>query len=165
MNRESNHTPSGEAEIMIGIAGLPVLPLRDPPIGRHFVVTIAKVKRDLLRCLPDARLEAAAILRALIDANTPAAQIDDARQLLNVMRHAKGPLFQALLLAEIKVRKIEAVIAPEQSPLERAHELAAGIAISLNRQPRGVVERAIGTLHKPLDPSELIGQQEQAKSA
>ena len=165
MISKSLPAPGGEIEIIIGIAGLPALPLRDPPIGRHFVVTIAKVRDELMQCLPDARDAAATQLRDLIDSNAPAAQIDDARQLLNVMRHAKGPLFQALLLAEIKVRKIEAVIAPEQSQLERAHELAAGIAISLNRQPRGIVERAIGTLHKPLDPSEFIGQQEQAKSA
>lgn len=162
MINETNPALGDATQTAIGIAGLPSLPWRDPLVGRRFIMTIAKVRRELGQYLPDARDQAAEELQALISENAPAAQIDDARQLLNVMRHAKGPMFQALLLAQLGVRKIEVVIKTDQSALERALEIASGLAIAIQRQPRCVVEQAILALHKPLDPAEFRQEQSTA---
>jgi cell filamentation protein len=136
--------------VISGVSGIPMLPPRDAPNARRYLMTLAKARRELQQHLPDAREEALErISMSLAEGATPA-QIEAAQQELSVLRHAKGPMFQLTILEQIGFTRIEPVINPKQSAFERVKEIAAAIAIGINQQPRGVIERASRNLYRPL---------------
>jgi cell filamentation protein len=133
----------------IGISGIPLFPERDAPAARRYLMSLAKARRELHQHLPDARDEALDRLESLIAGEGAPAQIDTAQQALSLLRHAKGPMFQLTILEHTGFDRIEPVINPQQSAFERVQEIAAAIAIGLNQQPRGVIERAAHTVQQP----------------
>jgi hypothetical protein len=132
-----------------GVSGIPMLPPRDAPMARRYLMTLAKARRELQQHLPDAREEALERVSLSLAEGAAPAQIEAAQQELSVLRHAKGPMFQLTILEQTGFKRIEPVINPQQSAFERVKEIAAAIAIGINQQPRGVIERASRSLHRP----------------
>lgn len=141
-------------QIIGQFTGLPTLPPRDPPTGRRYLISLARIQEELTRLLTPARTQAAERLAALRTANAPEAELAEAYHELSFLRHAKGPMFQAALLVELGQRKIRILRASDQSALERVREIAAAIIVAVNTYPRGRVDHAALHLHKPLDPEE-----------
>jgi cell filamentation protein len=131
----------------LGVVGIALLPPRDPPTGQRYQV---RSREELSKSLSAARVEAANRLAALERQNAPTITIDAARQELAFVRHAKGPIYQSLLLEAAGQRSIEAAINGDQSPLERIREISAATAVALNRLPVQAVERAARTLAQPV---------------
>lgn len=135
-----------EPEPALGVAGIVVMPHRDTPDAIHYLMTMARVKRELIKYLGAAREEAAVRVTALEGQATPAAAF--ARQELTFLHHSRGPMFQADILIALKYEEIEAAIYPGQPALERVREIAAGIAVGINRHPPELIIWAAGSLHK-----------------
>ncbi|KAK0330384.1 hypothetical protein LTR94_033058, partial [Friedmanniomyces endolithicus] len=106
-------------EARIGPAGIAMLPKRAPPEGQRYRVTLTKAREELERYLPAARQQAADRLRGLIKEGAPSPAIANARTELAYVRHAKGPIYQSHLLTYLGVRQVDAVVTPQQTPLER----------------------------------------------
>jgi cell filamentation protein len=151
---ERNFIMDSMAEPTISATGLPTLPPRDPPTGRHYLISLARIQTELTGLLTQARAEAAERLAALRASDAPEAEIAESYHELSFLRHAKGPMFQAALLVELGQRKIRLILSDGQSPLERVREIAAAITVAINTLPRGRVEQTVLHLHKPLDPDE-----------
>ncbi|MCE3543929.1 hypothetical protein LXJ56_27520, partial [Escherichia coli] len=96
-----------------------MLPKRAPPEGQRYRVTLTKAREELERYLPAARQQAADRLRGLIKEGAPSPAIANARTELAYVRHAKGPVYQSHLLTYLGVRQVDAVVSPQQTPLER----------------------------------------------
>jgi cell filamentation protein len=105
-------------EARIGPAGIALLPQRAPPEGQRYRVTLGKAREELERYLPAARQQAADRLRSLVKEGASSATIANARTELAYVRHAKGPIYQSHLLTYLGVRQVDAVITPQQTPLE-----------------------------------------------
>ena len=146
------------------VTGLPTLPPRDPPTGRHYLISLARIQEELTCLLTPARVQAAERLAALRAANATEAELAEAYHELSFLRHAKGPMFQAALLVELGQRKIRPLLSDEQSALERVREISAAIMGAINTHPRGLVEQTVLQLHKPLDPEEA-GSQDDRRAA
>ena len=142
------------AEPAVSTSGLPTLPPRDPPTGRHYLLPLARIQVELADLLAPARAGAAQRLAELRAANADEAEIATAYHELAFLRHANGPLFQAALLVELGHGKIRAMVQGEQDPLARVRELSAAIIVALNTYPRGAIEQAGLHVHKPLDPED-----------
>jgi cell filamentation protein len=134
----------------LGVVGIALLPPRDPPTGQRYQVSTMRSREELSKYLSAARVEAANRLAALERQNAPTITIDEARQEMAFVRHAKGPIYQSLLLEAAGQRSIEAAINGDQSPLERIREISAATAVALNRLPVQAVERAARTLAQPV---------------
>lgn len=134
----------------LGVVGMALLPSRDPPTGQRYHVSTMRSREELSKYLSAARVEAANRLAALERQNAPPITIDAARQELAFVRHAKGPIYQSLLLEAAGQRSIEAAINGDQTPLERVREISAATAVALNRLPVQAVERAARTLAQPV---------------
>ena len=134
----------------LGVSGIPLFPTRDAPAARRYLMSLAKARRELQQHLPDARDEALERLASLIADSAATVQVDTARQELNLLRHARGPMFQIAVLAQAGFDPIEPCVNPRQSALERVREIAAAISIGINQQPRGIIERAARAIHRPL---------------
>lgn len=151
-------------EARIGPAGIALLPVRAPPDGQRYRVTLAKVREELDRYLPAARQQAADRLRSLIKDDAPSAAIANARTELAYVRHAKGPIYQSHLLTYLGVRQVDAVITPQQTPLERVRELGAALGVQINAQLPAQLQRAIRSLERPiLPPGASPGQERLAE--
>jgi Fic/DOC family len=135
--------------VISGVSGIPVLPPRDAPMARRYLMSLARARRELQQHLPDAREEALERVSQRRAEGAPPTQIEAAQQELSVLRHAKGPMFQLMILEQTGFDRIEPVINPQQSAFERVKEIAAAIAIGINQQPRSVIEYAGRNLHQP----------------
>jgi cell filamentation protein len=143
-------------DAVIGVVGLPLLPRRFTAAGKRRLFTLPRARTALITHLPAAREEAMEQLQALIAHSASARQIDDARQEVTFLRHARGPKFQLAVLMDIGYGKIEPVIVPNQTSLERVREISAAIAVAINQQPRMAILRAIRKIHKPLFPDDVM---------
>jgi cell filamentation protein len=133
-------------ESIIGVNGLPQLPDRDASLGRRYLRTIARARRELEEYLPEARDEAMAqVINATNGAATPL-QRSLASHELGFLRHPKGPIFQAAILDAINFGTITPAINNEQSALERVREIATAISVGIAQQPRGTLEFLIETV-------------------
>lgn len=151
-------------EARIGPAGIALLPQRAPPEGQRYRVTLGKAREELERYLPAARQQAAARLRSLIKEGAPSATIANARTELAYVRHAKGPVYQSHLLTYLGVRQVDAVITPQQTPLERVREIGAALGVQINSQQPAQLQRAIRSLERPiLRPGASPGQERLAE--
>lgn len=151
-------------EARIGPAGIALLPQRAPPEGQRYRVTLGKAREELERYLPAARQQAADRLRGLIKEGAPSATIANARTELAYVRHAKGPVYQSHLLTYLGVRQVDAVITPQQTPLERVREIGAALAVQINSQQPAQLQRAIRSLERPiLPPGASPGQERLAE--
>lgn len=139
-------------EARIGPGGIALLPPRDPPAGQRYRVTLNKVREELDKHLPVARVEAADRLNKLMKGGGSVDELARARTELAYVRHAKGPVYQSHLLTYVGARGVEAVISPKQTPLERVRELGAALAIEINMQPTAQLQRAIRALERPISP-------------
>jgi cell filamentation protein len=147
-------------EARIGPAGIAMLPQRAPPEGQRYRVTLAKAREELDRYLPAARQQAADRLRGLIAEGAPSAAIANARTELAYVRHAKGPVYQSHLLTYLGVRQVDAVISPQQTPLERVREIGAALGVQINTQQPAQLQRAVRSLERPvLPPGHSPGQE------
>jgi cell filamentation protein len=147
-------------EARIGPAGIAVLPQRAPPEGQRYRVTLAKAREELDRYLPAARQQAADRLRGLTAEGAPSAAIANARTELAYVRHAKGPVYQSHLLTYLGVRQVDAVISPQQTPLERVREIGAALGVQINTQQPAQLQRAVRSLERPvLPPGHSPGQE------
>jgi cell filamentation protein len=142
------------AELAVNASGLPSLPPRDPPTGRHYLMSLARIEKDITRLLTPARQQAAERLAALRAANASEAEMADAYHELAFLRHPRGPMFQAALLVELGHGKVRTMLGDAHGPLERLREIAAAIIIAINTYPRRRVEQVALHLHKPLDPED-----------
>lgn len=124
-------------------------PARDATAEPRSVLSVAKVREELDRYLPNARLEAAGQLRAAAKAGAPAGEIDAARGQLAYVDHPKGPAYQARMLTELGTRSVEAVITRDQTPLARVRELGAAISEQIGKQDPGKAQRAMQVLDRP----------------
>ena len=149
MTRARDTIPNPEPTL--GVAGIALLPDRDTPDKIHYLMTLARAKRELGKYLGSARAQAAAAVAALAHDGAIAAERATANQLLAFLNHSKGPLFQAALLTELKYSEIEVVHYPEQSALDYVREIATGIAVGINCHPRELITWASNTVHKPRD--------------
>ncbi len=147
-------------EARIGPAGIAMLPQRAPPEGQRYRVTLGKVRDELERYLPAAKQQATERLRGLLKEDAPASAIENARTELAYVRHAKGPVYQSHLLTYLGVRQVDAVISPQQTPLERVREIGAALAAQINAQQPGHLQRAVRALERPvLPPGHSPGQE------
>jgi cell filamentation protein len=147
-------------EARIGPAGIAMLPQRAPPEGQRYRVTLAKAREELDRYLPAAGQQAADRLRGLIAEGAPSAAIANARTELAYVRHAKGPVYQSHLLTYLGVRQVDAVISPQQTPLERVREIGAALGVQINTQQPAQLQRAVRSLERPvLPPGHSPGQE------
>ena len=147
-------------EARIGPAGMAMLPQRPPPEGQRYRVTLTKAREELERYLPAARQQAADRLRTLVKEGAPTTTIANARTELAYVRHAKGPVYQSHLLTCLGVRQVDAVITPQQTPLERVREIGAALGVQINAQPQNHIQRAVRSLEKPiLPPGHAPGQE------
>jgi cell filamentation protein len=151
-------------EARIGPAGIAMLPQRAPPEGQRYRVTLAKAREELERYLPAARQQAADRLRGMIKEGAPSAAIANARTELAYVRHAKGPVYQTHLLTYLGVRQVDAVVGPQQTPLERVREIGAALGVQINAQQPTHVQRAVRALERPvLPPGHSPGQERLAE--
>ncbi len=151
-------------EARIGPAGIALLPQRAPPEGQRYRVTLGKAREELERYLPAARQQAADRLRSLVKEGAPSATIANARTELAYVRHAKGPIYQSHLLTYLGVRQVDAVITPQQTPLERVREIGAALGVQINSQQPAQLQRAIRSLERPiLPPGASPGQERLAE--
>ena len=151
-------------EARIGPAGIAMLPQRAPPEGQRYRVTLAKAREELERYLPAARQQAADRLRGMIKEGAPSAAIANARTELAYVRHAKGPVYQTHLLTYLGVRQVDAVVSPQQTPLERVREIGAALGVQINAQQPTHVQRAVRALERPvLPPGHSPGQERLAE--
>lgn len=151
-------------EARIGPAGIAMLPNRAPPEGQRYRVTLTKAREELERYLPAARQQAAERLRALIGESAPSAAIANARTELAYVRHTKGPIYQSHLLTYLGIRQIDAVITPQQTPLERVREIGAALGVQINSQQKTQLQRAVRSLERPiLPPGHAPGQERLAE--
>lgn len=147
-------------EARIGIAGIALLPQRAPPEGQRYRVTLGKAREELERYLPIARQQAADRLRTLMADDAPSATIANARIELAYVRHAKGPVYQSHLLTYLGVRQVDAVVTPQQTPLERVREIGAALGVQINAQQQAHLQRAVRALERPvLPPGHSPGQE------
>lgn len=152
-------------EARMGPVGIALLPKRAPPEGQRYRVTLAKVREELERYLPAARLQAADRLQNLVRDGASSEAIAHARTELAYIRHEKGPVYQSHLLTYLGVRQVDAVVTPQQTPLERVREIGAAIGIQINAQPPGQLNRAVRSLERPaLPPGHSPGQERLAAS-
>jgi cell filamentation protein len=149
---KTTSTPSEPSEVIIGGAGLPVLPDRDAPAERRYMMPLAKAREALIDSLDAARAEAIAQVTALTESAALQREIDRAYHEMGFLRHARGPMFQAMLLTALGHGKIEVVLDPEQSALERVRQIANGLIIGINSYSRSDIERASITLQAPRPP-------------
>ena len=146
-------------EARIGPAGVAMLPQRAPPEGQRYRVTLSKAREELDRYLPAARQQAADRLRGMIKEGAPSSAIANARTELAFVRHAKGPVYQTHLLTYLGVRQVDAVICPQQTPLERVREIGAALGVQMNAQQPAHLQRAVRALERPvLPPGHSPGQ-------
>lgn len=151
-------------EARIGPAGIALLPQRAPPEGQRYRVTLAKAREELERYLPAARQQAADRLRSLVKEGASSATIVNARTELAYVRHAKGPIYQSHLLTYLGVRQVDAVITPQQTPLERVREIGSALGVQINSQQPAQLQRAIRSLERPiLPPGASPGQERLAE--
>lgn len=151
-------------EARIGPAGIAMLPKRAPPEGQRYRVTLGKVREELERYLPAARQQAADRLRVLIKEGAPTAAIANARTELAYVRHPKGPVYQSHLLTYLGVRQVDAVVGPQQTPLERVREIGAALGVQINNQQPAQLQRAVRALERPiLPPGHSPGQERLAE--
>lgn len=151
-------------EARIGPAGIALLPQRAPPEGQRYRVTLGKAREELERYLPAARQQAADRLRSLVKEGAPSATIANARTELAYVRHAKGPIYQSHLLTYLGVRQVDAVITPQQTPLERVREIGAALGVQINSQQPTQLQRAVRSLERPiLPPGASPGQERLAE--
>lgn len=151
-------------EARIGPAGIAMLPQRAPPDGQRYRVTLAKAREELERYLPAARQQAADRLRGMIKEGAPSAAIANARTELAYVRHAKGPVYQIHLLTYLGIRQVDAVVGPQQTPLERVREIGAALGVQINAQQPTHVQRAVRALERPvLPPGHSPGQERLAE--
>lgn len=115
-------------------------------------MTLTKARDELERYLPAARQQAADRLRTLVKESAPTTTIANARTELAYVRHAKGPVYQSHLLTYLGVRQVDAVITPQQTPLERVREIGAALGVQINAQPQNHIQRAVRSLEKPIFP-------------
>lgn len=147
-------------EARVGPAGMAMLPQRAPPEGQRYRVTLSKAREELERYLPAARQQAADRLGGLIKEGAPSTEIANARTELAYVRHAKGPVYQSHLLTYLGVRQVDAVISPQQTPLERVREIGAALGVQINSQQPGHLQRAVRSLERPvLPPGHAPGQE------
>jgi cell filamentation protein len=152
-------------EARIGPAGIALLPQRAPPEGQRYRVTLGKAREELERYLPAARQQAADRLRSLVKEGASSATIANARTELAYVRHAKGPIYQSHLLTYLGVRQVDAVITPQQTPLERVREIGAALGSQINSQQPAQLQRAIRSLERPiLPPGASPGQERLAEA-
>lgn len=152
-------------EIIIGGAGLPILPDRDAPAGQRYMMPLAKAREALIENLDAARAEAIARVATLSERGAPPREIDRAYHEMTFLRHARGPMFQAMLLSALNHGKIEVVLDPEQTALERVRQIATGLIIGINRYARSDIERASLTLQAPRPPEAKVVPEERDKAA
>ena len=151
-------------EARMGPAGIAMLPQRAPPDGQRYRVTLAKAREELDRYLPAVRQQAADRLRGMIKEGAPSAAIANARTELAYVRHAKGPVYQTHLLTYLGVRQVDAVVGPQQTPLERVREIGAALGVQINAQQPTHVQRAVRALERPvLPPGHSPGQERLAE--
>jgi cell filamentation protein len=151
-------------EARIGPAGIALLPQRAPPEGQRYRVTLTKAREELDRYLPAARQQAADRLRSLIREGAPSPVIANARTELAYVRHAKGPIYQSHLLTYLGVRQVDAVITPQQTPLERVREIGAALGVQINSQQPAQLQRVVRSLERPiLPPGASPGQERLAE--
>ena len=151
-------------EARIGPAGIALLPQRAPPEGQRYRVTLTKAREELDRYLPAARQQAADRLRSFIREGASSPVIANARTELAYVRHAKGPIYQSHLLTYLGVRQVDAVITPQQTPLERVREIGAALGVQINSQPPAQLQRAVRSLERPiLPPGASPGQERLAE--
>jgi len=151
-------------EARIGPAGIAMLPQRAPPDGQRYRVTLAKAREELERYLPAARQQAADRLRGMIKEGAPSAAIANARTELAYVRHPKGPVYQTHLLTYLGIRQVDAVVGPQQTPLERVREIGAALGVQINAQQPTHVQRAVRALERPvLPPGHSPGQERLAE--
>ena len=72
------------------------------------------------------------------------------------VRHAKGPIYQSHLLTYLGVRQVDAVITPQQTPLERVREIGAALGVQINSQQPAQLQRAVRSLERPILPPVLL---------
>ena len=135
--------------------GLPVLPNRFAPLGKRRLFSLAMARRELASHLPGALMQAVDRIKALIAEAAPQNYIDDARQELAFLRHSRGPLFQLGILTQTGAGKLQPLIMPNQTSLERVREIGAAIAIAVNQIPLRDIQRAIRSLHRPWFPDSV----------
>lgn len=127
-------------------------------------MTLAKAREELERYLPAARQQAADRLRGMIKEGAPSAAIANARTELAYVRHAKGPVDQTHLLTYLGVRQVDAIVGPQQTPLERVREIGAALGVQINAQQPTHVQRAVRALERPvLPPGHSPGQERLAE--
>ena len=153
------------SEIIIGGAGLPILPDRDAPAGQRYMMPLAKAREALIEHLDAARTEAIARVTALSEQGAPPREIDRAYHEMTFLRHARGPMFQAMLLSALNHGKIEVVLDPEQTALERVRQIATGLIIGINRYARSDIERASLTLQAPRPPERKLVPEERDETS
>ena len=147
-------------EARIGPAGMAMLPERAPPEGQRYRVTLGKAREELERYLPAARQQAADRLSSLIKEGASPATIANAHTELAYVRHPKGPVYQSHLLTYLGVRQVDAVIAQQQTPLERVREIGAALGVQINAQQPAHLQRALRALERPaLPPGHSPGQE------
>ncbi len=154
----STQSPDLPERETLNSAGLPVLPARFPPLGKRRLFSLAMARRELAQHVPAAREEAVARIKGLIANGATQHEIDDARQLLSFLRHSRGPMFQLRILEETGAGKLQPLIRPDQSSLERVREIAAAIATAINQIPLREIERAIASLHRPWLPGDAADE-------
>ena len=141
-----------------------MLPQRAPPEGQRYRVTLTKAREELDRYLPAARQQAADRLRSLVRDGASSPVIANARTELAYVRHAKGPIYQSHLLTYLGVRQVDAVITPQQTPLERVREIGAALGVQINSQSPAQLQRAVRSLERPiLPPGASPGQERLAE--
>ena len=127
-------------------------------------MTLTKAREELDRYLPAARQQAADRLRSFIREGASSPVIANARTELAYVRHAKGPIYQSHLLTYLGVRQVDAVITPQQTPLERVREIGAALGVQINSQPPAQLQRAVRSLERPiLPPGASPGQERLAE--
>jgi cell filamentation protein len=132
-----------------GIGGIALLPLRDPPAGKRYLVSLKKAKTMVAQHLRAAQGEATKRIRALLASGASHTALLSARQELRYMFHPKGALFQLELLEALSSGKIRALLSDEQGPLEIVREVAAAVSIEMNAYPRGRIETLCNQLYTP----------------
>lgn len=138
--------------------GLPELPGRAPSPALRKLYSVERAKREIDRCGTEALTEARARLAQHIEAQASGEVLLDAQQVVDFLRHSRGPKFQVAMLLHCGHPNIEVIHAKDQTPYERVYEVSMAVASAIYAQTGIAIRKAMAALEARVGTSEEMAQ-------
>jgi hypothetical protein len=126
--------------------GLPELPARSPPRAQRKLYAVERARKDIDLYGSAALAEARERLAQLVASGGRADQCVHAQQIVDFMRHSRGPRFQVGILMHCSYPRIEFIWSRDQSAYERVYELSMAVATGIYAQSAIAIRKAMAAL-------------------